>query len=206
MRLGLVTDIHSHAAPLARALELFRQHHVDQVVTLGDTCDAFTSAGQPAEVVDLLRAAGAVGVWGNHDVGLCRHVSEPTRRRYGDGVLSFMATLHPRLVLGGCHFSHREPTLDLEDPAALWSLDEELPDLAEVARRSLLATTERVLFVGHFHRWLVATAAGVLPWDGTSPLALGRDERYFVIVGPVFEGRCGTFDTATGALTPLNCL
>ena len=36
MRLGLVTDIHNHAAELARALTLFREHAVDQVVTIAN--------------------------------------------------------------------------------------------------------------------------------------------------------------------------
>ena len=42
MLIGLVTDIHDHVEPLARALELFRRRKVDLVVTLGDSCDAFT--------------------------------------------------------------------------------------------------------------------------------------------------------------------
>ena len=67
MRIGLVTDIHDHVEPLARAVGLFRQRGVDLVVTLGDSCDAFTRHSRAAEVVELLRGAGAVGIWGNHD-------------------------------------------------------------------------------------------------------------------------------------------
>ena len=42
MRIGLVTDIHDHVEPLARAVGLFRGRGVDLVVTLGDSCDTFT--------------------------------------------------------------------------------------------------------------------------------------------------------------------
>ena len=41
MRLGLVTDVHNHAAELAAALAAFQDRGVDRVVTIGDTCDAF---------------------------------------------------------------------------------------------------------------------------------------------------------------------
>src|SRR5262245_50119932 len=71
MLLGLVTDIHDHVEPLARALELFRQRGVDLVVTLGDSCDAFTRHSRAAEVVELFRGAGAVGVWGHCGASGC---------------------------------------------------------------------------------------------------------------------------------------
>ena len=53
MRIGLVTDIHDHAEPLSRALGLFRQRGVDRVVTLGDSCDAFTrhSSSRPSRAM-----------------------------------------------------------------------------------------------------------------------------------------------------------
>ena len=57
MLIGLVTDIHDHVEPLARALDLFRRRGVDQVITLGDSCEAFTRHSWAAEDVELLRGA-----------------------------------------------------------------------------------------------------------------------------------------------------
>src|SRR5262245_10414897 len=137
MRIGLVTDIHDHVEPLARALELFRQRGVDQVITLGDSCEAFTRHSRAAEVIELLRGANAVGVWGNHDMGLCHDVDERARQRYPAAVLDYLATMRPRLSLGECHFSHVEPSVDPYDAQALWARDEDGPaDFAGRARRS----------------------------------------------------------------------
>ncbi len=206
MRLGLVTDIHDHIEPLARALELFHRCGVDLVVTLGDSCDAFTRHSRAAEVVDLLRQAQAVGVWGNHDMGLCHAVDERTRRRYSPAVLDYLATMKPRLVLGECHFSHVEPAVDPHDAQALWSFDEEEPlDFARRARQSFAAVTERLVFVGHYHRWLAATADGPLDWRGEAPLSLAGEGQYFVVVGAVFQGQCGILDTNRAELYPLPC-
>ena len=82
MRIGLVTDVHNHAAELAGALAAFRTRGVDQVVTIGDTCDAFGRGDGAGEVASLLDGCSAVGVWGNHDFTLCRDVPEAVRDRY----------------------------------------------------------------------------------------------------------------------------
>ena len=85
---------------------------MDLVVNLGDACDTFSPAGRAAETVALLREARAVGVWGNHDFGLCRDVSEKLRQSAGSGVLEYMAAMRPQLVVEDCRFSHVEPWLD----------------------------------------------------------------------------------------------
>jgi hypothetical protein len=66
MRIGLVTDVHNHPAELARALELFRDRRVEQVVAIGDICDAIgrdDGAGKcpgarPNKPLHLTRRAG----------------------------------------------------------------------------------------------------------------------------------------------------
>jgi predicted phosphodiesterase len=206
MLVGLVTDIHDHVEPLAHALELFRQRGVDQVITLGDSCDAFTRHSRAAEVVALLRQANAVGVWGNHDLGLCHNVDDRTRRRYPAAVLDYLATMQPRLVVGDCHFSHVEPSVDPYDGLALWARDEEEAlDFAGRARRSFAAVAQRLLFVGHYHRWLAVTEAGPLEWRGDGLLRLLKGTRYLIVLGPVFLGHCAVLDTEQGELCPLPC-
>jgi predicted phosphodiesterase len=206
MLIGLITDIHDHVEQLDRALDQFRRRGVDVVVTLGDSCDAFTRKSRAAEVVELLRGANAVGVWGNHDIGLCHAVDERTRRRYPAAVLDYMATLKPRLILEDCHFSHVEPSVDPHDAQALWVIDEEEPlDFTLRARRSFAAVTQRLVFVGHYHRWLAATATGLVDRRGEGPVNLAGPERYFVVVGAVFQGQCGLLDTVRFELCPLPC-
>jgi predicted phosphodiesterase len=206
MLIGLVTDIHDDVEHLASALDLFRGRSVGLVVTLGDSCDAFTRTSRAAEVVDLLRQVNAAGVWGNHDFGLCQPVEDRTRRRYPAAVLDFMATMKPRLVLDDCHFSHVEPSIDPHDAQALWSFDEGEPlDFTSRAQRSFAAVPQRLVFVGHYHRWLAATASGPVDWRGERPVSLAGTDRYFVVVGAIFQGQCGILDTERCQLFPLSC-
>lgn len=206
MLIGLVTDIHDHVEPLGRALELFCRRGVDLVLTLGDSCDAFTRHSRAAEVVALLRGANAVGVWGNHDVGLCHAVDDRARQRYPAPVLDFMATMKPRLVLEGCHFSHVGPSVDPYDAQALWSFDGDgPPNFLGRAWRSFATVAERLVFVGHYHRWLAVTEEGIQDWRGERPLSLAGPRRYFVVVGAVFQGQCAVLDTERCELCPLAC-
>jgi hypothetical protein len=204
MRLGLVTDIHNHVAPLTRALEIFREEGVEQVLNLGDACDPF-SATHGAEVARLLREAKAVGVWGNHDVGLCHEVEAFTREKYTAETLEYMTTMQPRLRVDGCHFSHREASVDPRDIAQLWDFSEDGRNLLLKSRLGLQATEDRLQFLGHYHCWWAATPDGPLAWEGERPLEFAPDERYFVVVAPVFDGWCAVLDTGRGVLRPYRC-
>lgn len=205
MRLGLVTDVHNHAAELARALALFGDRGVDQVVTIGDTCDAFGRLDGVGEVAGLLLGCGAVGVWGNHDFSLCREVSAAARQRYPEQVLVFMARMNPRLQIADCHFSHKEASIDAHDVEQLWELSDRPLDLMERARAGLAASSQQWHFVGHYHRWWAATPEGPVAWDGSQPLRLESGRRYFVVVAAVCNGWCAVLDTSAGLLEPLRC-
>ena len=203
MRLGVVTDIHNHAALLARALELFRQRSVEQVVTIGDTLDAFTVETGAAEVATILNECNAVGVWGNHDFTMCRDVPERVRERHSPMVFDVMARMQPRLVLGDCHFSHKESSVDPFDVMQLWDLSEHRLNLSERAVLAFAAVTSRWQFVGHYHRWWATTAAGPLDWTGERPLRFEPGQRYFVVVAAVCDGWCAVLDMNAATLEPL---
>jgi predicted phosphodiesterase len=204
MRIGLVADIHNDADLLSEAVAALDARGVDLLITLGDTCDVFLPDGGIVEVAALLQERGAVGVWGNHDFVLCRNVDERYLTRYaGTSILDFMAGMLPTLVVGDCHFSHLEPLGDPHDVAHLWSLHEKSFDLMELAARSFAAVDQRLLFIGHYHRWWAATPEGRLAWAGDRPLELASNQRYFVVVGPVTGGSCGWLDTDAGVLLPL---
>src|SRR5262245_37275627 len=129
--------------------------------TLTAVHESARAAGEPYEVIvvnDTSRdetgviaeeQVQAVGVWGNHDVGLCLDPGEAVCRRYS-AVLAFMGSLQPHLEIGGCWFTHVEPWLDPHTVEALWSFHGP-PDSPEKRARSFAATRQRVLFIGHLH-------------------------------------------------------
>lgn len=203
MRLGLVTDIHNDHESLSKALEVFAGHRVDQVVTIGDSCDAFAPPEGADRVASMLHSCGAVGVWGNHDFHLCRDVSEACRERYATNTLEFMRSMQPRLQIEGCHFSHKDASIDPHDVEQLWGSEEFSRDLDARATAAFGANRHARQFMGHYHCWWAATPNGPLPWDGSKPLELVPHERYVVVIAAVFHGRCAVFDSTTGVLDPL---
>lgn len=200
MRINLVADVHNHVAELANALAEFRKRGVDQVVTLGDTCDAFSRGDAAGEVTSLLNACSAVGVWGNHDFTLCRDVPTAAREDYSAAVLEVMATMQPHLVISGCHFSHKESSVDPYDVTELWELSDSRLDLMERASLAFAATEIRWQFLGHYHQWWAATPLGPESWIGIGPLQFDFGRRYFVVVAAVCDGWCGILDTEQGYL------
>jgi predicted phosphodiesterase len=201
MRIGIVTDIHDDVARLRAALVELLAAGVDAVVSLGDTSDLHGKGEDVAGVAAALQAAGAVGVWGNHDFGLCRDVAAETAGRFPAATLAYLATMRPRLELAGCHFSHVEPWLDGEKLEDLWCFEGQ-PDEPDRLSRSFSAVPHRAAFMGHFHRWLAATEDGKLAWDGTAPLTLEPGRRYLVVVGPLFRGDFAILDTDRWVLEP----
>ena len=164
--------------------------------------DVFELGHRLKETVDLLADAGAVGVWGNHDFGLCRDNARPEdRERYGDRVLAYMGSLQPRMEIDGCLFAHVEPWLDQEKIEDLWYFDG-LPETTQQVARSFGAVPNRLMFVGHYHRWLLAATEGLHPWVGDRPIVLDAPHRYLVSVHAVCDGRCALIDTGTNELIP----
>jgi len=199
MLLGLLADIHEAVEPLREALGLFARHGVEEVIVLGDICRMHRRLG---ETVALLQGVGAVGVWGNHDFGLCRDIGEEVRRRFAPAILEYTTTLEATLLREDCLFTHVEPWLDANDLAQLWYFEPAPRTPAEFAR-SFDAVPQRVLFSGHVHRWSLATPEGPVAWDGDGPIRLAPPGRYFVTVGAVVAGHAALFETTTGELIPL---
>src|SRR5258708_7416668 len=106
MKLGLVTDIHEHVEHLRTALDRFRSEQVDRIVMIGDVIGM---AQRIEETCRLLAEARVIGVWGNHDFGLCVNLSDEIRARYPPVVVAYMTSLLPRLEVDGCLFTHVEP-------------------------------------------------------------------------------------------------
>ena len=198
MKLGLLADIHEHTRQLQKAIELLQQQGAQRFVVLGDV---FETGKRIEQTVRMREEVHAVGVWGNHDVGLCFDPDDKVCERYSAAVLNFMGSLQPHLEIDGCLFTHVEPWLDPEKIEDLWYFDGP-PDTPEKLARSFRAVPHRVLFIGHMHRWLLGSPDGVLPWQGDRQLRLDSADRYLVVVHAVWDGKCALFDTKTGELTP----
>lgn len=200
MRLGILADIHEDVAMLDAAIARLRREGVDRLVVLGDV---FETGRRIEETVAVLRAAATVGVWGNHDVGLCHEVDDGIRERFGASVLDYFATLQPSLTLGDCHVSHGPPWLDPRVAADFYETGGP-PNTAEQAERCLACRPERLLLMGHFHRWSITTRDGPRFWDWLSPFRFEPGERYVIVCGPVMDGRCGLLDDEQGLLMPFD--
>ncbi len=197
MRIGILADIHEHLDHLRWAIDVLSEQGADRLVVLGDV---FELGHRLRETVALLTQAGAIGVWGNHDFGLCRDNPKPEdRQRYGDAVLAFMGRLRPRLEVEGCLFTHIEPWLDPEKIEDLWYFDGP-PETPEQVARIFAAVSNRVMFVGHYHRWLLVTPEGLQSWSGDEPTVLEVGNRYLVAIHAVCARKCALFDTGTNEL------
>ncbi len=201
MKIGIMTDIHEATMELARAIAVLRGHDVDRLVHLGDICSTHHAI---EETVALLDEAAVEGVWGNHDFGRCRdNADEGTRARYSTRVLRYMSGLQPRLEVEGCLLTHVEPWLNAESIEDLWYF-EGPPETSEQVARSFAAVSHRVIFVGHYHRWLLATLEGIQAWSAERPVVLEPANRYLVAVDAVCQGRCALYDTGSYVLTPVD--
>jgi len=201
MKLGILADIHEDLENLRRALGVLRSERADRLVFLGDVCCMHTDL---EETVRLLDEAGVVGVWGNDDFGLCgENPTDEDRRRYSHQFMTFMARLRPRLEVEGCLFTHVEPWLDPEKIEDLWYL-EGPPEAPSQVARIFAAVPSRVVFVGHYHCWLLVTPEGRHPWSGDGPIVLEPGSRHLVVIDAVYQGKCALFNTEMSVLTPFN--
>jgi predicted phosphodiesterase len=199
MKLGLITDIHEHAANLRAALGRLEHENVDEIILLGDIAESGLALD---DTCGLLCDAGIRGVWGNHDFGLCVDPTPDMQQKFAASTLSYFARLHPTLAIEDCHFSHVEPWLDPTSLFDLWYYDGP-PDQHQKLWRIFAALPHRILFAGHFHKWLVATPDEILPWNGERPITLAPG-RFFCVIGALCDGHFATFDTVTSELRPLN--
>ena len=95
MRIGILADIHESLDELRWASAVLKDHGADCLVVLGDVCETHRRL---EETVAFLDDAGAIGVWGNHDFGLCLdNQTDANRSRYSERLLRYMGRLLPRL-------------------------------------------------------------------------------------------------------------
>jgi hypothetical protein len=87
----------------------------------------------------------------------------------------FMGGLQPRMEMYGCLFAHVEPWLAPEKIEDLWYF-EGLPETTKQVARSFAAVPNRLIFVGLYHRWLLAATEGLHRGVGDRPIVLARPD------------------------------
>jgi predicted phosphodiesterase len=198
MRLGILADIHGRIENLQRAIAILERERVDQFVLLGDVIDERSHAD---ETVKMVKDCGAVGVWGNHELGLCVDVEDEIRELYSRPVVEFFGTLTSHLEFGDVLFSHTLPHHDATDPMSYY-VGEQALDAGEIDE-AFSRCSPRVLMMGHFHRWFAATSAGRIAWDGREPLQLDAELRYLFVIAAVMYGWAAIFDQEENQLIPI---
>lgn len=148
MRALVLSDIHANITALDAVLA--EAPPADEVWVLGDIVGY---GPEPDAVVDRLRAIGAVGVRGNHDVAAlggdeiesfnsdARRAMEWTRTVISDGTKAWLAALPERLVRGDWTMVHGSP----RDP--IWEYITSTP----VARAAIGDLETRHGLHGHTH-------------------------------------------------------
>jgi hypothetical protein len=197
MKLGLISDIHEHVDNLRACLMHLQSEGVDQIVMLGD---AYELGHRIQPTCELLAAANVVGVWGNHDFGLCVDPTEEMYVNHGKDVIGYMTSLQSRIVIDDCYFAHIEPWLNPDLLEDLWFFDG-MPETAERRQQIFSAQPQRVFFAGHYHRWLLVSPDRTEPWDGSTPICL-KEGQYFVVLDALIKGSFATYDPVTGWLIP----
>jgi predicted phosphodiesterase len=160
MRLAVLADVHGNLPALEAVLADARQHGFDLLLDLGD---AVSGPLWPAETIDLLTAAGALGVRGNHD----RVVAEDGRADMpeGDAFAHDRLSAAERTALGarptmrrldGVLAMHGTPASDMDyllheaHPDGV--VRERRPDEVAALLQGLEGAEASLILCGHTHR------------------------------------------------------
>ena len=199
MKLGILADIHGDVEKLRKAITSLSRKQVDQFIVLGDViCDRSNAT----ETVALLTDCGAIGVWGNHELGLCVDPDDEIRAMYTAPVLEYFSSLSAHLEFDDLLFSHTLPSEDASDPLSYYLGQYPLAD--STLNNSFDQFPHRVMMIGHFHCWLAATPAGPIAWDGSKPMELKSQNRYLFVINAVMYDWTAVFDDDTNVLTPIH--
>lgn len=198
MKTALITDLHANREAVEAVMAHAREQDVQAWAFLGD----FVGYGaDPAWVVDLVReqaSQGAVAVQGNHDLATvrgtnpmmrieARAVIDWTRAQLDESQLEFLRTL---------------PMYQEQDNRLFVHANAHAPDQweyvlnANLALRSMLATSCRYTFCGHlheqrlFHAGQTGRAGEYMPRPG-APIRLRDDRQWLVIPGSAGQPRDG---------------
>ena len=150
-KLGLVSDVHATARPLAQALELLTEQGVDQIVCLGDIAGYGVEL---EETVKLLERYHCQSILGNHDLWyMDKHADDPNdyARQYFTQLPRYYQLNEQGLEL---YFVHANPPDALMGGIRLYDENGQLlPQQIREWTQALQGFDFEFLFVGHTHQY-----------------------------------------------------
>jgi hypothetical protein len=132
-------------------------------------------------------------------LGLCHEPEPELLARYPVAATEFMATLKPQWELEHYLLTHALSIIDPTDPLAYYGPVR--PQTPEARAECFSCFPDRVMLMGHYHRWMAAMPEQVLAWKGESPLEL-TPAPIIVVVHAVLQGWCAVLDTDHELLLP----
>jgi len=198
LKTALVTDLHANREAVEAVMAHAQAQGAQAYAFLGD----FVGYGaDPAWVVDLVRehaSQGAVAVQGNHDLATvlgatammrieARAVIDWTRSQLDEAQIEFLRTLPMYQERDECLYVHANAHAPDQWEYVL---------NANLALRSILATSCRYTFCGHlheqrlFHAGQTGRAGEFVPRPG-APIKLRTDRQWLVIPGSAGQPRDG---------------
>ena len=193
MRVAVISDIHANLHALEAVLEAIDANPPDELWCLGDLVGY---GPRPNEVIALVRERAAIGLVGNHDLGVLGRLDldefSPdaaasaiwTQTVLLDEHRAYLESLSPEAKIDGAELYHASP----RDPVWEYVITE------ESARAALEATVAPVVLVGHSHIALAITLVdGRLDGDlapAGSEVALDKT-RWLLNPGSVGQPRDG---------------
>lgn len=149
-KIGLISDPHAAAEPVAEALNLFQQQGVDEIYCLGDI------AGYGVELdatVDLLIQAECLSIRGNHDEWFLEDHRDEARAQTVAYLDNMPLTLECEIEGKRIYMVHASPPQSTMDGIKLLDLDGNcIEELAGKWTQNLENFNNDVLIVGHTHQ------------------------------------------------------
>ena len=150
-KLGLVSDVHATARPLAQALALLTEQGVDQIVCLGDIAGYGIELD---ETIALLENYHCQSILGNHDLWYMeKHEHEPDdyARQYFSQLPGYYQINQQGLVL---YCVHAHPPDAVMGGIRLYDENGQLlPQQVIEWTQALQESNFEFLFVGHTHQY-----------------------------------------------------
>ncbi|MGI9319929.1 MAG: metallophosphoesterase family protein [Thiogranum sp.] len=159
-RIGLISDPHATAAPVAEALALFKAAGVDHIFCAGDIAGY---GNELEQTLDLLIEGGCRAVLGNHDLWFVQDSADKQQTRTGTFFSNLPSVLESGIEGKKLYMVHASPPRSYMEGIKL--LDERGEILAERKQEwseRLQGFEYDVLVVGHTHQVFAERLANTL--------------------------------------------
>lgn len=159
-RIGLISDPHATAAPVAEALSLFKAAGVDRIFCAGDIAGY---GNELEQTLDLLIGAGCSAISGNHDVWYVEDSADKQETRTRSFFSNLPAVLELTIEGKKLYLVHASPPRSyMEGIKLLDERGEILPARKQVWSERLQGFEYDVLVVGHTHQVFAERLADTL--------------------------------------------